>query len=297
MARNQKSREAQRATQPPRWKRPLSFLDEVTGLDLFDVLTAPSRDEATFREAIDAWLHTDPDLRLYFLARMDAFKLRLMDEERRRLDRIEDHLHSVRVGTRLMVQLLKRQGLAVEVTDDEVEEAAPRALRSRPAREVENEDEDEDEVDEADVGDEEGGDLDFIGLDANEQAVARAAFGALDRMPRSRGKQQVQEEVEETEEGAEVDAGGEEEETAVVDAAIAAIGTPPAEEDVAAAIAEYNAKQAEIEAAAARKAEREAKGRTGRKVRAKGGDNGGGRESIDPAGVVLEDGEEVQPNA
>ena len=127
----------------PAWQRESTFFGELRGLEAYMLLSVPTADEFGLNEAVDRWAQLDPEVKDYIKTRMTFNVLAGLDEVRRRLDRAVDHMGSVRTGTRLTVEELKRR-------------AAPR----RRYREDEDDfgddaDLDDDFDDEDDFGDEE----------------------------------------------------------------------------------------------------------------------------------------------
>ena len=91
----------------PAWKIDHPALTQVRALAPLALLEANARDTEGLNEAVDQWEALDGGVKEYLRDRMAYNALILGDAQRRLLARIEDHLGSVRTGTRLTVEELK----------------------------------------------------------------------------------------------------------------------------------------------------------------------------------------------
>lgn len=91
----------------PAWKTDHPALTQVRALAPLALLEADARDTAGLNAAVDQWESLDDGVKEYLRDRMAYNALILGDAQRRLMARIEDHLGSIRTGTRLTVEELK----------------------------------------------------------------------------------------------------------------------------------------------------------------------------------------------
>jgi hypothetical protein len=94
----------------PAWKRDHPALLQVRALEPLALLEVDAHDTRALNDAVDQWEALDDGVKEYLHARMAYNGLIIADAQRRLSARIEDHLGSIRTGTRLTVEELK--GLA-----------------------------------------------------------------------------------------------------------------------------------------------------------------------------------------
>ncbi len=105
--------------QPPKpWqiKHPsLAALDALNQTGLLDVGTIPSNELA---QAVGLWTEMPEEDKEFLQDAMQYARLQIADEQRRLLARIENHLGSIRTGSRLTVEALKGLGAGFDVYEE-----------------------------------------------------------------------------------------------------------------------------------------------------------------------------------
>jgi hypothetical protein len=180
------------------WQRDSLFLDEVKGLSPFRLLEASSHDPVELEQAIQAWAGIDQEVKAYLNARLAYNVLIGVDELRRRLDRGNNHLSSIRTGTRLTAERLETLNEAQEEgfgslnpLDDEdllFDEGSLGGMEMAPDSDEDFTDDDEAELAEAFMGlDESPGGV-FVAQEPEPQVQAQAPTQAAERKasPRKR---------------------------------------------------------------------------------------------------------------
>lgn len=173
--RNRSNRNRNRNRRVPPWERPSPTLTDLSRLESFTILTHPS-DSPGLGEAVDQWAGLDPEVRSYIMARVQLAQVILLDRMVRRTERLIALTASVRTGTRLTVEELRRAPKAPVYEPEEEEDEYEDEYEDAEADDDGYDDEDEDEDDALDgiVVDDGAGEVDrelaaqFAVLDAAE---------------------------------------------------------------------------------------------------------------------------------
>ena len=107
MSRDPNQPKSRRKRRVPAWERPTPTLLDLSQMRAFDVLTTPAKSEH-LGEAVDAWESFDPGVRSFVMARVGVAQVILLDRLVRRTERLIALTDSVRTGTRLTVEELRK---------------------------------------------------------------------------------------------------------------------------------------------------------------------------------------------